>query len=191
MIAYLHGTPRILDETLTVLVGGVGYGVSVTTETLSYAASASEITLEIYTHVREDALELFGFRSVQEKKLFTLLIAISGVGPKTALAITGKGSEGIVQAVQTADIKFFSSVPRVGKKLSQKIIIDLKSKLGSIKELQLKPLSTIQTDLSEALVSLGFNEYDIDPIIRSEEIADMTLEHALQYCLKKLSPTAL
>ncbi len=186
MIAYLKGTPRISESSLVVIAGGVGYGVLVTNSTLSFAAEQREVELEIYTHVTEKSLELYGFRSSEEKKLFTLLIAISGVGPKTGLAITEKGSTAIVKAVQEADIKFFTSVTRVGKKLAQKIIIDLTPKLGSIKELQLAPLSTFQTDLSDALVSLGFNEHDIDELVRDTSFEEMTLQQALQFCLKQL-----
>lgn len=186
MIAYLKGVPTIVDNELILAVNGVGYGVSVTNATLSLAAQARELELYIYTHVKEDALELFGFPNQEEKKLFTLLLGISGVGPKTALAITEKGADGIVAAVQEAKITFFKSVPRVGKKLAQKIIIDLTPKLGSIKELQLAPLVGVQSELSAALLTLGFNEQDVDDLVRSSEFENMTVEEALPLCLKKL-----
>ncbi|NCS97974.1 MAG: Holliday junction branch migration protein RuvA [Candidatus Pacebacteria bacterium] len=186
MIAYLHGTPLIVDSELIIVTNGVGYGVSVTNTTLAAAADLNEVELYIYTHVKEDALDLYGFRTQEEKKLFIMLISISGVGPKTGLAITEKGSDGIVRAVQGADIKFFTGVSRVGKKLAQKIIIDLTPKLGSIKELQLTPLAGIQFELAEALTSLGFNEHDIDALVRSEAFNGMTVEQALPLCLKQL-----
>lgn len=186
MIAYLHGTPRIVDSELVIVTNGVGYGVAVTNATISHASQVADLELFIYTHVKEDQLDLYGFRTQEEKKLFIMLIAISGVGPKTALAITEKGSPGIVTAVQAADIKFFTQVPRVGKKLAQKIIIDLTPKLGSIKELQLTPLVGIQAELSDALVSLGFNESDIDELVRNPEFENMTVQQALTASLKQL-----
>lgn len=186
MIAYLKGIPKVLESDLIIDVHGVGYDVAVTTSTLALASSVTEIELFIFTHVKEDALDLYGFSTSQEKKLFEMLIAISGVGPKTALAITEKGSDGIVLAVQEANIKFFTGVSRVGKKLAQKIIIDLTPKLGSIKELQLAPLQGVQAELSEALVSLGFNSHDIDELVRTEEFSGLTVEEALPLCLKKL-----
>lgn len=186
MIAYLKGTPSIIDREFILIVNNVGYGVSVSNATLSQSVGKSEVSLYIYTHVKEEALELFGFPTQEEKKLFTLLLAISGVGPKTALAITEKGANGIITAVQEADISFFKNVPRVGKKLAQKIIIDLTPKLGSIKELQLAPLVGIQADVSAALQALGFNEQDVEDLIRLEKFENMTIEQALPLCLKKL-----
>ncbi len=186
MIAYLRGTPKVVDSDLIIDVQGVGYGVAVTASTLAIASTMPTIELFIFTHVKEDALDLYGFATQEEKQLFTLLIAISGVGPKTGLAITEKGSAGIVQAVQEADIAFFTAVPRVGKKLAQKIIIDLTPKLGSIKELQLAPLQGTQAELSEALVALGFNLHDIDELVRAEEFSGLSVEEALPRCLKKL-----
>lgn len=186
MIAYLHGRPRIVDSELIIISQGVGYGVSVSTSTLSLAATLSEMELYIYTHVKEDQLELFGFLTQEEKKLFVMMLGISGVGPKTALAITQSGSSSIITAVQSADVSFFTSVPRVGKKLAQKIIIDLTPKLGSIKELQLAPLVGIQIELSEALISLGFNQSDVDELVRNTDFQQKTVEQALAFCLKQL-----
>ena len=186
MIGYLRGIPKRTDTGLMVLVGGVGYTVFVSNTTLAAAVELPEIELYIFTHVTETAFDLFGFRTQQEKKLFTLLLATSGVGPKTALAITEKGSDSIVTAVQEATVSFFTSVPRVGKKMAQKIIIDLTPKLGSIKELQLAPLSGIHSELSEALLSLGFDENSVTDIARSPEFEGKTIQEALQLSLKKL-----
>ena len=146
---------------LIVDVNGVGYGVLANAGTLQTAGSLDEISLNIYTHVREDRIELYGFSSPQEQMLFELLISVSGVGPKTALAITEKGSQALVEAIQQADVRFFTKVPRVGKKSAQKIIIELKSKLGGLKDLDLKPLAGKNQDVSEALQSLGFAEEEI------------------------------
>jgi holliday junction DNA helicase RuvA len=189
MIAFLSGIPKVIDNQVIMLVSGVGYGVDVPLKTRSILSTANTAELYIYTHVREDKLELFGFSTIEEKKLFIMLVSISGVGPKTALAIVDSGSTAISKAVQEANVKLFTAIPRVGKKLAQKIIIELTPKLGSIKELELTPLTALQSDLAEALQSLGFESAYIVEIVRDSQLQDMELEQALQYCLKQLNTT--
>ncbi len=184
MIALLTGTPIISDGTLIIDVHGVGYAVLVSTKTLQLAQQQNPVTLYIHTHVREDALELFGFSNPQDKRLFLLLQSVSGVGPKTALTISDRGAQAIISAVQQADLGFFGAVPRVGKKLAQKIIIELTSKLGSLKELNLQPLSGFEQEISAALISLGFSEEEVATAIRDEDLSDLSLEQAIQKLLK-------
>lgn len=177
MIALLRGQPVIQGQTLIMMVGGVGYGVAVGTRVLASLAEQlhsgkTEITLYIHTHVREDALELFGFGSVQDKELFELLISVSGVGPKTALAIMDVGAAGIIAAVQSANIKTFTAAPRVGTKLAQKIIIELKPKLGSLNELYLGPTRPQEQDVLDALLALGYAEHQAHQALQKLEITD-------------------
>ncbi|HEY9660760.1 MAG TPA: Holliday junction branch migration protein RuvA, partial [Allocoleopsis sp.] len=164
MIGYLQGTPRISGTTLLVITGGVGYQVFAGQAVFDKARSSTSIELYIYTHVKEDALELFGFLGQQQKEIFELLLSVSGVGPKTALALSELGSESISRAVQEADVSAFSAVPRVGKKVAQKIIIELKSKLGSLRDLSLASDVGPIGDVREALESLGFSDRDIDSV---------------------------
>lgn len=145
-----------------------------------------EVELFIYTHVREDILELYGFNSTEEKRLFLLLLDVSGVGPRTALAITERSPQEIISAVQQADSKFFSSIPRVGKKVAQKIIIDLKSKLGSLKELDLGPTTSQEQEIVTALASLGFAEEDVLDQLRTEDFSAVTLEESIKRIIQKL-----
>jgi len=161
MIGYLQGKPLVQNQTLLVITHGVGYQVNVSPRILNQAAALEEVTLYVYTHVREEQLELYGFLQPAEKDMFQLLLSVSGVGPRIALAIAEYGPEKISDAVQTANVTVFSSVPRVGKKLAQKIIIELKSKLGSLYELQLGPQNRQQQDVIEALQALGFAESEI------------------------------
>lgn len=161
MIGYLIGKPIIQGHKLLVLTSGVGYLVNVGQQLLTQAASLEEIELHIYTHVKEEALELYGFRQLPEKEMFELLLSVSGVGPRIALSINEYGATKIIEAVQNANVGLFSSVSRVGKKLAQKIIIELKPKLGSLYELQLGPQSPVQQDVIEALLALGFGESEI------------------------------
>ena len=192
MISYLVGKPIIHSDELILLVGGVGYGVKVTNQSLSEISSRLQsdpehtATLHIYTHVKEDALVLFGFSSMNDKELFKLLISVSGVGPATAMAILNKGAKQIIAAIQNADVSFFTSVKRVGKKAGQKIIIDLKTKLGGIKDLDLTPLNQMQSDMLEALMSLGFGDDQINQVIKDLNLVDMPLEKAVQLAIKEL-----
>ena len=158
MIGFLSGTPLIIQDKILVKTGGVGYEVAVGVNTMTQIGLTSTVELFIHTHVKEDAFELYGFLTLDERKLFRLLLSVSGVGPKTALAIANTGSDAIRVAVQQADVAFFTAVPRVGKKLAQKIIIELKSKLGSLTELQLNSPVGIEQDALAALTSLGFDE---------------------------------
>ncbi|MBP7876295.1 Holliday junction branch migration protein RuvA [Candidatus Woesebacteria bacterium] len=158
MIGFLSGIPEIIQDKILIKTGGVGYEVAVGINSLSRIQTRATVDLYIHTHVKEEALELFGFLTLDERSLFRLLLSVSGVGPKTALAIANTGADAIRTAVQQADVSFFTAVPRVGKKLAQKIIIDLKSKLGSLTELQLDTPVGIEQDAVAALTVLGFDE---------------------------------
>ncbi len=186
MISFLQGRPLVNDDELILLVSGVGYGVRTTPQLLGTASLKEEISIYVYTHVREDLLELFGFETKEEKRLFMLLLSVSGVGPSTALNITAQGASRLTQAVQEADLKFFSSVPRVGKKLGQKIIIELKSKLGSLKELDLSSLTTKQKDVVDVLVGLGYELETAEEVVKSLEVEEVTIQAAVKLAIKSL-----
>ncbi len=159
MIGFLTGQPKVVEDKVIVITkDGVGWEVSVGESLLAKLTNQNEVSLYIYTHVKEDQLALFGFNTQAEKKLFQLLLNVSGVGPTTALNIADLGAERITQAVQEAQVSTFTTIPRVGKKLAQKIIIELKPKLGSLKELELGEVSGQTKELAEALLALGFDE---------------------------------
>ena len=159
MIGFLAGTLKIVDDDVLIIINdGVGYLVNVGPTLLNKLANQQTTELYIHTHVKEDQLALFGFKTYKEKKLFQLLLNVSGVGPTTALNIADLGAERITQAVQEAQVTAFTAIPRVGKKLAQKIIIELKPKLGSLKELELGEVSGQTKELAEALLALGFDE---------------------------------
>lgn len=186
MIGFLRGAPKLIGSDLLIDVAGVGYQIHVTASLLAEVAHKAEVELFIYTHVREDILELYGFNTAEEKRLFLLLLDVSGVGPRTALAITERSPQEIIIAVQQADSKFFSSIPRVGKKVAQKIIIDLKSKLGSLKELDLGPTTSQEQEIVTALASLGFAEEDVLDQLRTEDFSAVTLEESIKRIIQKL-----
>ncbi len=189
MITYLIGKPVIFNQKLTLLVNGVGYGLTVTNQLLSNIQDKEVISLHVYTQVTQDKLELFGFQDINDKQLFKLLISVSGVGPATAINILNKGSKQVIKAIQVADVSFFTSVKRVGKKAGQKIIIELKNKLGGIKDLDLTPLNQLENDVLEALTSLGFDENQVNQVIKQLSINNLSLNQAVKLAIKEMGRT--
>lgn len=187
MIGYLQGAPKLLGKQLIINVNGVGYAVSVGTSTLSQILHKASVELCIHTHVREDAITLYGFLSPSDQVLFEHLLGVSGIGPKSALFIADRGVEPITQAVQQADIGFFTQIPRVGKKLAQKIIIDLRSKLGALKELDLKPESQQYTDVVAALENLGYDSNDIYRVLQQIDLESVDLKTAIKMAMKQFA----
>ncbi len=196
MIATLTGTPTFYANQLVMVCGGVGYGVAVN-ETTAYAlrtatpstapSTTGQITLFIHTHVREDALELFGFATPEEKHLFETLLTVSGVGPKTALVITSASINEIRKAVEEGNVSFFVSFSRVGKKLAQKIIIELKSKLGSLEDLDLSESKGQGVEVRQALETLGYADHEIRKALREVDIESLSLQEAIKACIRILS----
>lgn len=185
MIGFLSGIVQPAGENIILMVGGVGYEVAIIPPLRSSLVPGSTLELHIYTHVKEDQLSLFGFQTEKEKRVFLMLIAISGIGPRTALNLLGQGTDPLVQAVQTADLSFFKGFKRIGTKVAQKIIIELKSKLGSVQDLDLAPSQQSQ-ELREALTQLGFSDAELNPILKDLSLTTMSLEQALKTALKLL-----
>ena len=130
MLGYLQGEFTPLNQTQALIKANqVGYLVTVSTTILAQKPSE----LYLYTHVKEDKLDLYGFTSWDERSVFELLLSVSGVGPSTAYHIVSAGHTQLVEAVQQAQISFFTAIPRVGKKMAQKIIIELSGKLANSK----------------------------------------------------------
>jgi Holliday junction DNA helicase RuvA len=184
MIAYLEGKALVKKDHLIVLTGGVGYFVYVGSKLLSNSHDGEVISLYIYSHIKEDRFELYGFKNEEELAIFKMLLAISGVGPKTAIALADAGTDKLVDAVQQAQTSFFTSIPRVGKKLAQKIIIELKTKLGSLKELNLSTLSPKAQDVMDALLGLGFEENAVAAALSTLDIENMDLQIAIKTVIK-------
>ncbi len=161
MIGTLKGTVQYKDlHSLIVDVSGVGYKVSVTTDSALDAMPGDPITLWTYLAVRENALDLYGFKDKENLEVFELLITISGIGPKTALGILNVASiDMLKQAVAEDDISYLTRVSGIGKKNAEKIVLELRDKLvttSTEKGLNLRA----EGDALEALVSLGYSERD-------------------------------
>lgn len=179
MIAQLTGTvvrtsPLILD------VHGVGYAVAVPQKL--GAAIGQKLTVHTYTHVREDTLQLFGFESQEELSLFELLLTVSGIGPKTALAVMDQGVSSIQKAITSSDVDFFMTVPRLGKKNAQKIIIELRSKIaGATGDI---PETGETGEITSALISMGFDRKELKDVLK--KLPEGSLEEKVKFALKML-----
>ena len=189
MIASLNGIVSLLDTPYIIVeVGGVGYKVLLSNTILSTVTTGQKIKLFIYTHVREDLLDLYGFLQISDLKLFEKLLGVSGIGPKTAIGIFSLGtSSDIISAIVSGDISFFTGVPRLGRKNAQKIIIDLKSKLGSSTDLDLSDGSFEKNN--EAVIALkhfGFTTREVQEAMQKTKKDGQTVEEKIKLALKYL-----
>ncbi|MBQ6436038.1 Holliday junction branch migration protein RuvA [bacterium] len=185
MIAYLKGTAKVYSDYLIIVTGGVGYKVFVGGKLLS-RANNSEIEVFTYAYIREDRFELYGVSSENELKLFEMLLSVSGCGPKMALALTDAGTNKIIEAIQQADVTYFTQFPRVGKKLAQKLIIELKNKLGGLEDLDLSPKSETYEEVMAGLQVLGFGGPEIRTVLKEMDLVSMDTATAIKVALKKL-----
>ena len=189
MISYLNGQVLVRDDPYLIIdVNGVGYRVHAASDVLSSISElGSNLKIFTYTHVREDTLGLYGFAKYEDLKLFEQLINVSGVGPRTAIGIfaIGTGDE-IIKAVINADVSFFFGVPRLGTKNAQKIIIELKNKVGG-GELDLSDGSSQnRNELTSALKTFGFTTTEINEAVRNIDKNGKSVEEQIKLALKYL-----
>ncbi len=189
MIGILKGIIEYREDPYLIIdVNGVGYRVLVSASVLSKINGTGEsIKLFTHTHVREDLLELYGFTEPQDLKLFKYLISVSGIGCKTALAIYSVGTrQEIIQAIVGNDVTFFTSVPRLGKKNAQKIIIELKNKLGGEGDLDLSHDGSETQEVVSALKNFGFTPQESRNAIKALKGAGETVGEKVRLALKYL-----
>jgi holliday junction DNA helicase RuvA len=189
VIARLRGRPVGRGPDGLVLdVNGVGYLVAATPAVLRRAGAGSEVTVETYLHVREDALQLYGFADAEERELFVHLLTVSGVGPKVALAVvSGSPAAELRKAIALGDHARFQAIPGIGKKTAERIVLELKEKLGALPEPALAAVGDAPSHLvaRDALVELGYSVLDaeralaeIDPELPAEERVRLALRGA-------------
>jgi holliday junction DNA helicase RuvA len=157
VIAQLRGkvVARRLDG-VVLDVGGVGYLLQTTLRALRKAQGGGEVTLDTYLHVREDALQLYGFAEPAERELFELLLSVSGVGPKVALAILSSSTPtDLRRAIALEDTTRFVAIPGIGKKTAQRVVLELKEKLGPVEAIGESPGEELVA--RDALVELGYS----------------------------------
>jgi len=194
MIAYLEGTLRQLDATRAlVLTGGVGYEVHISLATYYRLEGKREIAIEIYTHVREDALSLYGFASADEKLAFEKLISISGIGPTLAQKIlSGIDPPDLADAIARTDTRKLSSIPGVGKKTAERICLELRDKLTLTTPATPAAPSrmSIDDDVQSALVNLGYRPKDAELAVnkaRQELGSEAEFSPVLKAALRQLT----
>lgn len=187
MIASLKGIVELRDDPYLIIdVHGVGYKVYATLDVLANIRVGDETKVFIYTHVREDLLDLYAFSAFSDLKLFEKLLSVSGIGPKTAIGVFSLGkSSDIVSAIISGNVAFFSSVPRLGKKNAQKIIIELKSKIGSTEDLDLSE-GADSMDVVIALKSFGFSQQEAQGAVAAIQERGGTTEEKIRLALKYL-----
>lgn len=195
MIALLKGIIHSKNDTEIILdVNGVGYQVLLAKNTLDQLPEPTqELTLHIYTHVREDAFVLYGFFTKEEKDIFIKLLKVNGIGPKLALSIlSGVGPQDFVNAVYDQDLKRLNAIPGVGKKTAERIIIDLKDKLLGFKSSQpiflSKKANKTFDDAESALLNLGYNKLHVERVLSKTTFDETTsLSIIIKQALKELA----
>jgi Holliday junction DNA helicase RuvA len=198
MIAALRG--RLLEKSpnrIVVDVQGVGYEVLVPLSTFyDLGEEGADVQLRVHTHVREDALQLFGFLTELERQMFGRLITVSGVGPKLAVAVlSGLETRELVTAVQRADVARLTTIPGVGKKTAERIVLELKDRLMAlvvpVTEAQApaaSPTERMRVDLLSALQNLGYHRPQAEKAVEAALAAqpEAALEEAMRAALREL-----
>lgn len=195
MIAHLTGT--LLEkhvQRIIVDVGGVGYQVQVPLSTFyAIGDTGATVSLRIHTHVREDALQLFGFGSPLELEMFERLIAVSGIGPKVALSVlSGIESADLIRAVRQSDLARLTSIPGIGRKTAERIVIELRDRLPKTDVAEpagAAPGDSVRDDVLSALGNLGYQrataEKAVDKVLKGAD--DRSLESVLRAALKEMA----
>jgi Holliday junction DNA helicase RuvA len=199
MIGLLRG--RLLEKRpnqVILDVGGVGYLVAIPLSTFAAMSDLhAEVTLLVHTHVREDALALYGFLSAREKHFFELLLGASGVGPSLALKIlSGMNVEELVPAIRTGDLARLTKIPGVGRKTAERMVVELKDKLDAVTIEREKPAPSspagVEADVKSALLNLGYDERTADAALAEakREAGASNFEKLLRVTLAALSTPA-
>ena len=205
MIAHLSGKLLLKGATSVVIdIGGVGYEVTIPLSTAyELGETGSDVSLRIYTHVREEALQLYGFQTGRERELFTLLISVSGIGTKSAIAmLSSMNADEIAGAIRTNNLARLTSVPGIGRKTAERLVIELRDKILQISSPALdetiaagngkaaKPsLDTVYDDALEALISLGYAKPVADRALKTvmSDGGEISVQALLRRSLRNLS----
>lgn len=195
MFYYINGTVTVLEANLAVLdCGGVGYACHTTGYTLSQLQVGKQQKLYTYCNIKEDAFDIFGFSTKEELNCFNRLIGVSGVGPKVALAILSAATPSqFTLAVMTGDEKTLTMAPGVGKKMAQRIILELKDKLtGELPEMggaaAVVPAAAGNkaSEAAAALASLGYSQSEIGLALKGVDVERLSLEEIVRSALRAM-----
>ncbi|GAB7027595.1 Holliday junction branch migration protein RuvA [Geotalea toluenoxydans] len=197
MIALLTGKLAHKSPDFIILdVNGVGYRVQIPFSTYyALPETGGAVALHIYTNVKEDAINLYGFRTMEEKEMFQLLISISGIGPKLGNGILSNiGAEELCQALVQGDLARLASIPGIGKKTAERLVLELREKVKKLGTFPTAPATAkagagrdMHDDVLSALVNLGYKESLVQKVLGEIDItADSSVETILKLALKKL-----
>ena len=205
MIAHLSGTLLSKQATSVILdVGGVGYEITIPVSTFyELEDTGATVQLRIYTHVREDALQLYGFKTARERELFTRLISVSGIGPKLGITLlSGMSADEIIASIRTNNLARLTLIPGVGRKTAERLVVELRDKVASLSSAELEeelgatgsgtPVATedsMRSDVLSALLNLGYQRGTAEKAVISaiDEGGDMSVENILRRSLRKLA----
>jgi len=199
MFYYLEGTVAVIQQNLAVIdINGVGYACFTTFNTLSHLESGKKARLYTFCNIKEDTFDIYGFYNMSEKRAFEQLLSVSGVGPKAALSILSSASpESLALAIIGDDENTLTAAPGIGKKLAQRIILELKDKVS--KEMPALKASGFvpqgessgqalpgakQRDAAAALTVLGYSQPEISAAMRSIDIEALSVEEIIREVLK-------
>ena len=205
MIAHLSG--KLIDRHATGVVldvGGVGYEVTIPVTTFYDLEEAGQtVSLRIHTHVREDTFQLFGFKTLRERELFRMLISVSGIGPKSGVAmLSGMSADEIITAIRTNNLARLTSIPGVGKKTAERLVLDLRDKMAALSSPALEEQfaaqatggaaaseDSLREDALSALNNLGYQRAAAEKAITQamQEGGDLSVEVILRRSLRTLS----
>jgi len=196
MIASLRGSIFKRDINSVVIdVGGVGYEVAVSLNTLEHLPAEGNVFLHVSTIVRENSLELYGFHNQEEKRIFELLISVTGIGPRTSLAIlSGISPDTFCDAVVLGDTARLTRIPGVGKKSAERLVVELRDKVTKLgltggAEAKALPGATLEGDVVSSLVALGYKDRDAIKVAKKvlkNTNPETTPAEAVRLALKEL-----
>jgi len=205
MIAHLSGTLLSKEPNQVIVdVGGVGYDVTIPLSTFyDLDDESSEVKLLIYTYVKEDALQLYGFKTTNERKLFVHFISVSGVGPKLGIALLSHGkTDELIESIKSNNLARLTQIPGIGRKTAERLVVDLRDKMIQLSQAQVaaetgvRPETsyvssedTVRADALSALLNLGYQRSGAEKAIDAAlvEGGDVTVESILRRSLKKLA----
>ena len=200
MFYYLDGTvAEILPYLAVIDCGGVGYACKTTNNTLARLKKGQRGKLYTYLNVGEDVFDLYGFATQSELNTFKLLIGVSGVGPKAALAILSTGTpDALAMAIITGDEKTLTAAPGIGKKIAQRIILELKDKLakesaatgldfsGGTRAVSVPAFTNKAAEAAQALAVLGYTSAEVAQALKGVDVENLPLEEIIRQSLKKM-----
>ena len=204
MIAHLSGTLLSKQATSVIVdVSGVGYEVNIPLSTFyDLEDTGSNVKLRIYTHVKEDALQLYGFKTARERELFINFISVSGIGPKLGIALlSGMSADELIASIRSNNLARLTLIPGVGKKTAERLIVDLREKMAALSTSQLEeetgaqpataegsPEDSVRSEALSGLMNLGYQRSAAERAIDSAlgEGGDISVESILKRSLKKL-----